>query len=447
MSTNPSTLPITIVGAGLGGSLMAMYLAREGYPVTVYERRSDMRKGPMERGRSINLALSARGLHALEEVGMASAVVNEMAIPMKGRLIHAVDGTLTFQQYGRHAEEVNYSVSRTGLNIALINAAERLPNVKFHFNRRCLGLNPDAGHLTLASDDHTAPTDIAANVVIGADGAFSAVRQQLQKRDRFDFQQEYLDWGYKELTIPAGPGGSFQIEQHALHIWPRHDYMLIALPNLDGSFTCTLFFPFEGPDSFASVRTESEITAFFQRVFPDAVPLMPHLVDDYLHNPSSSLVTIRCFPWHVDGRVALLGDACHAVVPFYGQGMNASFEDCSVLHHCLKRHRGDFSRAFQDYETLRKRNADALGDLSKQNFVEMRSKVASKTFLLRKRVEKWLNHLFPDRFIPLYNMVTHTLIPYADALARARRQDRWLDLAGYGALAFLAWFLLQLVIR
>ncbi len=434
---------VTIVGAGLAGSLMAIYLAKRGYGVHVYERRPDMRKGSAERGRSINLALTTRGLHALQEVGLADRLLKEFAIPVKGRLIHAVDGTTTFQSYGRHPDEVNYSVSRAELNIALMNAAQSLPGVKFDFEHRCIGLDAETGALEFERR-HATSLKLPTEVIIGADGAFSAVRQQLQKLDRFDFHQEYLDWGFKELTIPASASGRFALEAHALHIWPRHDYMMIALPNLDGSFTCTLFLPFEGPHSFGAFNSPAEITEFFQSTFPDALPLMPTLTDDFQRHPVSSLVSIRCAPWHVGSRVVLIGDACHAVVPFYGQGMNASFEDCSVLNACIGTHVPNWAAVFNRFYDLRKRNTDALADLSRQNFVEMRSKVASPLFLLRKRVEKFLNRLFPNTFIPLYNMVTHTLIPYADALERAQRQDQWIA-RGLIGLLVLTWLALSIL--
>jgi kynurenine 3-monooxygenase len=291
--------------------------------------------------------------------------------------------------------------------------------VRMFFEHRCTGYDPQDGVLEFAND-----TKVAAEIVIAADGAYSAVRSHLQRRERFNYQQDYLSHGYKELTIPAGPAGSFRLDKNALHIWPRGDLMMIALPNADGSFTCTLFWPFDGPNSFAALTDEKAVVAYFREQFPDAVPLLPALAEEFLHNPTGSLVTIRCQPWHVADRVVLLGDACHAVVPFLGQGMNAAFEDCSVLNHCLAEQGSDLCRAFDVYEALRKGNLDTLADLCVENFYEMRDRVGSRWFLLRKKLAIVLHKLFPRWYLPLYTMVEFTRIPYASALRRARRQDR-----------------------
>lgn len=454
-----------IAGAGLAGALLAIYLGRRGHQVTVFERRPDMRRSAVPRGRSINMALSTRGLHALEEVGLDRFILDQ-AIPMRGRMIHGRDGSLTFQRYSIHEHECIWSISRNGLNMALLDAAERYPGVDVRFEQRVSGVDLVDGGLILEpalTEGEAGVTEGEAGVpraepaagpppfAIGADGAHSAIRATMQKLDRFDYHQNYLDWGYKELTMPAGPGGAWAIEKNALHIWPRHDFMLIALPNLDGSFTCTLFLPFEGPDSFAALSTDEAALAFFRREFPDAVPLMPDLAEDFRLNPTSSLIYVRCFPWHHRDKAVLVGDACHAVVPFYGQGMNAAFEDCSVLAGLLDDAGPDadgaaMEQVFLEYETLRKPHADALADLALRNFVEMRSSVASRWFHWRNRVEKTLYRLFPDRFIPLYSMVTFSRIPYAEAIRRQQRQDRLiagllaaaLGLAVLGAAA-LAW--------
>jgi kynurenine 3-monooxygenase len=343
---------------------------------------------------------------------------------MRGRMIHDRDGSLTFQPYGKDDSEALYSVSRSGLNLTLVHAAARQEGVRLFFDRRCVGLDPLAGVVEFLDAQHT-PSKVSADVVIGADGAFSAVRGQLQRQERFNYRQDYLSHGYKELTIPAGPDGAFRLEKHALHIWPRGSFMMIALPNIDGSFTCTLFWPYEGPQSFAALKTPDDVVAFFAEQFPDAVPLMPDLADDFLNNPTGALVTIRCQPWHVGGRVVLLlGDACHAVVPFLGQGMNAAFEDCTVLSECLARHESDRVAAFRDYEERRKESLDALADLCVENFVEMRDKVASPLFLLRKKWQVMLHRLLPRWYLPLYTMIEFTRIPYDEARRRARRQDR-----------------------
>jgi kynurenine 3-monooxygenase len=416
-----SEKPVAIVGAGLAGALLACYLGRAGRRVLVYEKRSDPRLGASERGRSINLALSVRGIHALGEVGLADEVLRR-SIVMRGRMIHGRDGRLTFQRYGKDDTEVLHSVSRAGLNRLLVVAAARHDAVRLHFNHRCTGLDADGARVEFV-DENLGHVSVDAGAVVGADGAYSAVRAWMQKREGFNYQQEYLSHGYKELTIPAGPGGAFRIEKHALHIWPRGNFMMIALPNLDGSFTCTLFWPFEGPNSFAALRTQSDVLAFFREQFPDAVPLLPALAEEFLANPTCSLVTIRCQPWHV-GRAVLVGDACHAVVPFLGQGMNAAFEDCSALCRCLVEARWDWECASVRYEVLRRQHTDTLAELCVLNFVEMRDRVASPWFLLRKRLAVLLHALLPRWYLPLYTMIEFTRIPYAEALRRAQRQNR-----------------------
>jgi kynurenine 3-monooxygenase len=418
-----ATPEFTIVGSGLASTLMACYLARAGHSINLYEKRPDPRVFGQERGRSINLALSVRGIAALREVGLADEVL-QSAIIMRGRMIHARSGTLTFQPYGKDDSEALHSVSRSELNLTLVKSAATYETVRLFFSRRCTGLDPANGMLDFLDETTHEPIKVPAQVVIGADGAFSAVRSSLQKLDRFNYQQDYLTHGYKELTIPAGPNAAFLMEKNALHIWPRGSFMMIALPNRDGSFTCTLFWPFEGPNSFAALKTEVEVRGFFEEQFPDAVPLIPTLARDFLHNPNGSLVTIRCQPWHLDGRVVLLGDACHAVVPFLGQGMNAAFEDCMVLDRCLTEHGSNFETAFRSYEAQRKIHTDALADLCFNNFVEMRDRVGSKWFLLKKKWVNLLHKLFPHWYLPLYTMIEFTRIPYADAVRRARVQDR-----------------------
>lgn len=419
MSGDPK---FVIVGGGLGGALMAVYLGRAGHDVEVHELRADLRTTEIAGGRSINLALSHRGLCALERVGLAEDVLG-MAIPMRGRMIHAVDGHLSYQPYGKDRTQAIHSVSRAGLNIALLNAAEKFSSVRLFFQHKCQRVDPDTGAVDLEDVSNGQAIRVEGRVIVSADGAFSAVRGALQKRDRFDFSQSYLAHGYKELTIPAGPDGGFALEKYALHIWPRGTFMMIALPNFDGSFTVTLFWPFEGPNSFGVIRTREELLSFFGHTFADAVPLMPTLAEDYFANPTGSLVTVRCAPWHVEDRVVLLGDAAHAIVPFYGQGMNAAFEDVLVLDECMTRHRDDRRRAFGEFFALRKEHTDALADLAVANFVEMRDHTGSRMFLLKKKAEKWLHKLFPRWYIPLYTLVTFTRTPYAGALRRARRQN------------------------
>jgi kynurenine 3-monooxygenase len=428
--------PIAIVGAGLAGALLACYLGRAGRSVEVHEKRSDPRAGPSDRGRSINLALSVRGIHALREVGLADEVLTESVL-MRGRMIHARDGSLNFQPYGKDDTEALHSVSRAGLNRLLVEAAARQTSVRLFFNRKCTGIDQHQGVVEFLDEKTGAHLRAEAFAIVGADGAYSAVRAWMQKREGFNYQQEYLSHGYKELTIPAGPGGSYRMEKHALHIWPRGNFMMIALPNRDGSFTCTLFWPLEGPGSFAALQTEGEVLAFFREQFPDAVSLIPTLGKDFLVNPTGSLVTIRCQPWSL-GRAVLVGDACHAVVPFLGQGMNAAFEDCTVLVRCLVDAGWEWEKAFARYQALRKEHADALADLCIENFVEMRDRVGSPWFVLRKRLAVLLHALFPRWYLPLYTMIEFTRIPYADAVRRARKQARVVDWAAAGMTAALA---------
>jgi kynurenine 3-monooxygenase len=432
----PDHPPFTIVGAGLAGVLMACYLGRAGQRVDVYEKRPDPRLHGPDRGRSINLALSVRGLYALSEIGLADEVLRT-AIPMHGRMMHAINGELTFQPYGKDESECLYSVSRGGLNLILVNAAARFESVRLFFGQKCTAIDLHSGVIELLDEATHHTQRVETEVVIGADGAYSAIRTAMQKLDRFNYSQEYLTHGYKELTLPALPAGGFRMEKHALHIWPRGSYMMIALPNSDGTFTCTLFWPFEGPHSFAALRTEDDVLRFFREQFPDAVPLIPDLASQFLHHPTGSLVTIRCSPWRVDGRVVLIGDACHAVVPFLGQGMNAAFEDCTVLNECLQQV-PSCEGAFILYEAQRKPHTDVLADLAVANFIEMRDRVGSRLFLLRKHFENLLHAWFPRWYVPLYNLVTHTRTPYADALHRARRQARFLLWIGIGLLLGLA---------
>ena len=420
---------ITIVGAGLAGPLLACFLARERYDVTLYERRGDPRVEGYSGGRSINLALSARGIDALRRVGLDKEVLNSV-IPMRGRMLHEPDGSLAFQHYSRNPGDAINSVSRGGLNVILLDSAERC-GAKVRFDHRCVGVDLDKPSVTFETRNDelvTAETDL----VVGADGAYSAVRQQMQKLDRFEYSQSYTEYGYKELTIPPTAGGDFAMDKNALHIWPRRRFMMIALPNQDQSFTCTLFWPFEGENSFANLQTDGQIIDYFKQHFADAVPLMPTLVEDYKRNPIGSLVTVRCFPWSYQDKVTLLGDAAHAIVPFYGQGMNAAFEDCVTLTECLKSSRDDVAAALREYERRRKPNADAIADMAMHNFVEMRDHTASQLFLWKKRFQHALHGLFPQTFIPLYNMVSFTTIPYAEAQQRARWQANVLRAAAVG---------------
>ena len=458
----------TLIGSGLAGGLLAAYLGRRGYDVDLYERRADPREGNIFGGRSINLALSTRGIHALEQLGIADEVLKH-AIPMRGRMIHpATAGRAPiFVPYDVDPNKHINSIGRAALNTTVIEAAQRYPNVRVHFNHRCTDVDLDSATAKLVDSSVEAAVSAAnpgssveagvspadagnriieahADAVIGVDGAFSAVRQSMQKKlAEFEYDESYLAHGYKELTIPPGPDGSWPMEKNALHIWPRKSFMMIALPNPDGSFTCTLFWEFEGPRSFKTMKTDEDVRRFFDEEFPDAVPLMPTLLEDFRENPTGSLVTIRCAPWSYKDKVALVGDAAHAVVPFYGQGMNAAFEDCVVLDECLAKSPDNRERAFAEYFVKRKENADALADLAIENFIEMRDKTASRTFRAKKKLDHFLEALLPGVYLPLYTMVTFTRIPYAAAARRARLQDRIV----YGSLAIVALSISILIVR
>lgn len=435
-----SSHPCTLIGGGLAGGLLAVYLARAGCEVDLYEMRPDPAGGKVVRGRSINLAISVRGLHALGEVGLANSIL-KMAVPMRGRMIHALDGGQHFQPYDKDPAKCINSISRADLNASLLEAANACSNARVHFDWKCVDVDVDrpAARLVHAETGQERLTETP--VVIGIDGAWSAVRRSMQRLPRFNYSQHYLRHGYKELCIPAKAGGGFAMEPNALHIWPRRSYMMIALPNVDGSFTCTLFFPHEGPESFAALKTRDDVKRFFDRVFPDAVPLMPTLLDDFETNPIGAMATIRCAPWSHAGKVALLGDAAHAVVPFYGQGANASFEDCVALHTALKRHGDDWSRVFEEYESARRENADAIADLAIQNFLEMRDKTASRAFHMKKKVERTLHKLLPGIYTPLYTMVSFSTIPYAQAVRRAGTQTNIALAATWCALVVACWIL------
>lgn len=426
---------ITIIGAGLVGSLLSIYLSKRGYKVKVFERRGDMRKEKMSAGRSINLALSDRGLLALDKVGLADEI-KKISIPMHGRYIHNLDGSTAFQPYGKEGQYIN-SVSRGTLNMKLMDLAEQ-QGVEFLFNHRCTAIDWKTNRITFelpGSPKESLRTGRSEGVLtdrthdprllFGADGAFSAARLQHQlQHDQFNYSQYYIDCGYKELTIPPAADGGFAMEVNALHIWPRKDYMLIALPNLDRTFTCTLFFPFEGEASFEKLKTETEVKDFFERTFPDAVPLMPDYINEFFTNPTSSLVTVKCFPWIREDQFALIGDAAHAIVPFFGQGMNCGFEDCRVLDELIEQHGEDWSSILKQYQTLRKPDGDAIADLAINNFTEMRDKTADPKFLLQKKIEARLHAKYPDKWIPAYSQVTFSPhIRYSEALQRGQMQE------------------------
>ncbi len=412
----------TIIGAGLVGSLLSIYLSKRGYKVTIYERRGDMRIEKTIAGRSINLALSDRGIKALEEVGIMDAI-RKICIPMHGRQIYNADGSSAYQPYGNDGQFIN-AVSREDLNKQLMSLAEA-HGVQLLFNQKCERIDWKNKDIVFENGINHQLSTINFQLLFGADGAYSAARlnHQLQN-DRFQYQQFYIDYGYKELHIPAGQQGEFLLEKNALHIWPRGNFMMIALPNMDGSFTCTLFFPFNGEPSFASLDTKEKLRHFFDETFADASPIMPTLIDDFFLNPTSSLVTVKCFPWIREDNFTLIGDAAHAIVPFFGQGMNCGFEDCVVLNSLIDKHDEKWDAILNEFQELRKPDADAIADLALNNFVEMRDKVTDPKFLLQKKIENWFSKKHPDKWIPAYAQVTFSPhIRYSEALRKGKSQD------------------------
>jgi kynurenine 3-monooxygenase len=415
---------ITILGAGLVGSLLAVLLQKRGFQVSLFERRSDMRKANLSAGRSINLAMSVRGWKGLELAGLREAI-EEIAIPMYGRKIHNLDGTSPFQAYGKNNEAI-YSVSRGELNRKLMTLAEE-SGAKLFFEHRATDVDIKKNSVTFETPQgEFIHTD--HEIIISADGAFSALRNAYMKTDRFNYNQFYIEHGYKELSIPPDAAGQFKLEKEVLHIWPRKNFMMIALPNIDGTFTCTLFFPFEGTPSFDSVRTNEDVMAFFNEQFPNAVPLMPTLLEDYQQNPTASLVTVKCYPWIYENKSMLIGDAAHAIVPFYGQGMNCGFEDCWYFIQILDENpNAEWGEILKKYQDARKKNGDAVADLALANFIEMRDKVAEPSFLERKKIEKDLGLMFPGIFNSVYEMVSFSQTPYDTAIRSQKAQDKLLE--------------------
>lgn len=403
---------IAITGSGLVGSLLAIYLQKKGHQVDVFDRRPDIRTMEFS-GRSINLAMSTRGWKALETIGI-DAPIKEIAIPMDKRAIHTHNKPVYFQYYGKEGEAI-YSISRGILNKKMIDLAEEA-GVDFIFNSKVWDVSLSEAIIYTGETEKGAWEAHQYDIVFGADGAFSRIRHKMQRRSMFNYSQHFLKTGYKELSIPANPDGTHKLNDNSLHIWPRGEFMLIALPNLDGSFTCTLFMPIEGENSFEELATEEKLEAFFIKHFEDAMDVIPDLIKDFFKNPTSSLVTIKCEPWSYCDKVALIGDAAHAIVPFYGQGMNAGFEDITVLNELIDKYGDDWHTIFAEYQTSRKPNTDAIAELSYRNFVEMSSKTADENFLLRKKIEKNFADRHPEKWMPLYSRVTFSEDPYAEAL-------------------------------
>ena len=422
------TEPIHIVGAGLAGSLMAVYQSKRGQSVHLWDRRPDLRRSDIPAGRSINLAISTRGLTALDRIGMRTTILDR-AVRMPGRLIHTVDGTTSYQAYGQDGQAI-YSISRRELNEQLLNAAEKA-GAQTHFGETCLDVDLESGALTFANDAGQHREE--SGLTIAADGIFSAVRGKMQRSARFNFEQHYISHGYSELRIPPTSSGGFQIEPEALHIWPRHDFMLIALPNFDGSFTVTLFMRFDpdeqGNPCYAELQTPADVDAFFEREFADAKPLIDNLTGDFFDRPPSPLCTVRCDPYHKGDRVVLLGDAAHAVVPFYGQGMNAAFESARLLDELLVQHADDTGSALRAFSALRVRDGHAIRQLALDHFADMSSATADDVFLQARALEVHLENHLPG-YKSLYGMVSFSNISYADAVAKAQDQGQLLARMG-----------------
>jgi kynurenine 3-monooxygenase len=417
--------PVTLLGAGLAGSLLAVFLARRGHEVVVYERLPDMRKHDIPAGRSINLALAHRGIAPLDAVGLMPEV-QKLLIPMRGRMLHDKSGATSLAPYGRTPSEVIHSVSRPGLNMLLMDAAEKA-GARFHFGQRVADVDFDKGHVSLVEEPGGRRHGVEAATLIATDGGGSAVRQALTRHRGVKVTEDVLPHAYKELTIPAATDGSHRMEKHALHIWPRGGYMLIALPNLDGSFTVTLFLARDGSPSFAELERPGELQRFFATEFPDALALIPDLAKDFSAHPTGMMGTVHTESWHADGHALLLGDAAHAIVPFHGQGMNCAFEDCLVLDQCLSSQGDDWQAVFVEFERLRRPDAEAIATMALENYVEMRDAVRDPKFQLQKRLGFLLEERNPGVFVPRYSMVMFHHLPYAEARLRGTIQQRILD--------------------
>tara|TARA_B100000929_G_scaffold81488_1_gene63609 strand:- start:49 stop:1380 length:1332 start_codon:yes stop_codon:yes gene_type:complete len=412
---------ITLIGAGLTGPLLAAYLTQHGYEVDIYERRSDMRKETISAGRSINLAMSVRGIQALKEVGIYEKI-KPLTIPMKGRMIHGLNGSTHLQPYGQKEEEVIYSVSRATLNMELMSLAEETGKIRIYFNQKCTHVDLDKKRFNILNESTREESDLSFQLIIGVDGSASAVRNSMVDRGKIQFTDKPLGHGYKELTIPPSETGEFQLEPNALHIWPRGKFMLIALPNMDRSFTCTLFFPMEGETSFATVNSKEKIISLFEAYFPDSISLLNRLTEEYRTNPTGILGSVYCDPWHLGDSAVLLGDAAHAVVPFFGQGMNASFQDCTVLNGLMIEHGDDWKTILNEFSQLHVKNGHAIANMALENYIEMRDKVNDSQYRIRRKLELALENQFPDRFIPRYSMVSFHQIPYSKVYQRGNLQ-------------------------
>ncbi|MCG8331611.1 MAG: FAD-dependent monooxygenase [Chitinophagales bacterium] len=412
----------TIVGAGLVGSLWSVYLAKAGYKVNIVEMRSDLREADISAGKSINLAFSERGWTAFKTVGIEKEI-EDIALPMYGRTMHDLAGNLTYQPYGQEGQAI-YSVSRAEINCRMMDVAEKYGDATIHFNEKCIGADLENGIVYCQNTQTGKRSEFKSDVVFAADGAFSAVRYRaMQKLDRFQYSQHYIEDGYREILLPANEDGSYKLSKTSLHIWPRGRFMLIALPNEDGSFTCTLFMPFENHEyAFDKLKSKAHVEDFFKKIFPDFYELMPEIGTVWESHPLSSLAIVRCYPW-AHGKTVLMGDAAHATVPFYGQGMNSGFEDCSVLWILMQQYDEDWPAVFEQYQRMRKPEGNAVQDLSLDNYYVMRDYVADPKFLLQKKFERRIQQLYPEKYIPLYSQVSFTNTPYSVAYENGKKQD------------------------
>ena len=412
---------VTIVGAGLVGSLCSLFMTNRGYNVSVFERRNDLRSEIISAGKSINLALSTRGWTALKEAGVESEV-KKIAIPVYKRVMHDIKGNLTDQPYGNEGQCI-YSVSRVLMNLLMMNLAEN-NGANLFFNEKCIDVDFNNTQVKFENTLTKKHTNVKSDFIIGADGAFSKVREQMVKKYNHQYNYNEIDHDYKELLIPAGKNGSYLIEKNALHIWPRGEFMLMALANLDGSFTCTLFAPKKGKNSFENLNNKKDVENYFYKLFPDFFELVPNLYEQWKTNPTSNLGIIRTYPWNVDDKGLLIGDSAHATVPFYGQGMNCGFEDCRILDNLLTKNEKDIKKCFEDFSKMRKPNGDGVQDLSMHNFIVMRDKTADPKFLLQKKIEKEFSNLYPKKWTPLYSMVSFSNISYEEAWKIGMKQEK-----------------------
>ncbi len=417
---------IVILGAGLAGTLLSIFLAKRNFDVHVFERRRDLRKTNSREGRSINLTMGIRALRALQEAGIDKSI-RKISIPLYRRVMHSEDGTLSRQPYGIGKQAI-YSVCRFKLNRMLINIAEKLPNIQLNFQQECIDVDLNANEILLKNTVKQKEHSVKGNLIIGGDGAYSSVRSVLQKTSMFNYSQHYIDYGYKELSISSGRNNAYLLDKHGFHIWARGSYMLVASPDLQGTFTATIFLPFKGgKGSFENLSNEENVLNFFNKHFPDIVPHIPKLAEQFFSEKPATMINVKCSPWIHENKILLLGDSAHAIPPFYGQGMNAAFEDCRTFVELLDKYENNFDEVLPKFQQERIPNTDALSELTLHNFVEIRDHVAKSGFLFRKKIEAKIQEQYPDKWQPLYTMVAFTHTPYAEALARGKKQKAIID--------------------